>query len=126
MTTLDFDARKLVGPPYWKCPDCGAEKFGVYHINAHSYDRRCVNCWCKGNFPLWPLNRKVVYIDQFAISDMMKSLNRAAEHHSRAAADPFWLALFERLDRVVKLQLAICPYSDAHRHESMVSDSLSR
>ena len=37
------------------------------------------------------------------------------------AADPFWQTLFERLDRLVKLQLVICPHSDVHRHESLVS-----
>jgi hypothetical protein len=116
-----FDARVLVGPPYWHCPKCGEETFGVYHVGPHFYSRRCRNCWQKGEYPLWPLSRKVIYVDQFAISNMMKALNKATAAHSRVAADPFWLTLFEKLDRIVKLQLAICPHSDAHRRESMVS-----
>ncbi len=118
---ISFDPRKLVGPPFKACPSCGAERFGVYNISSDSYSRRCVECWEKGEFALWPLARKVIYVDQFAISNMMKALNKAHQAHSRAAADPFWLTLFERLDRLVKLQLAICPYSDAHRHESMMT-----
>ena len=118
----EFDARDLVGPPYERCEKCGADAFGVYHVSGHSYSRRCRKCWHKGEYPLWPLARKVIYVDQFAISNMMKALNKATQAHSRVVADPFWLMLFEKLDRVVKLQLAICPHSDAHRRESMVSD----
>ena len=97
------------------------DEFGVYHIGAQSYSRRCRKCWQKGDFPLWPLSRKVIYIDQFAISNMTKALNKAGPRHTAAAANPFWVTLFERLERVVKLQLVICPDSDVHRHESMVS-----
>src|SRR5205814_1851571 len=92
------------------------------HVSGHSYSRRCRACWQKGEFPLWPLSRKVIYVDQFAISNMMKALNKAVEAHDRVAGDPFWLTLFEKLERIVKLQLAICPHSDAHRRESMVTD----
>jgi len=67
------------------------------------------------------LSRKVVYIDQFAISNMMKTLNRAHGHHARAADDPFWRQLFERLDRLVQLQLVVCPFSEVHISESVVS-----
>ena len=72
---------------------------------------------------------KVIYVDQFAISNMMKAIDVAAEAHDRAAADPFWLALFEQLERVCKLQLAICPDSRQHFNESLVSpffDALKR
>ena len=72
-------------------------------------------------FPLPGLSRKVVYIDQFAISNMMKTLNRAHGHHARDADDPFWRRLFERLDRLVQLQLVICPFSEVHTNESVVS-----
>jgi hypothetical protein len=60
---------------------------------------------------------------------MMKALDKSHPRHRATAADPFWVTLFERLDRVVKLQLAICPDSDVHRQESMVSshfESLKR
>jgi hypothetical protein len=118
---FQLDPRELVTAPFRSCPNCTADEFGVYAIWSQSYSRRCRKCWSKGDFPLWPLSRKVVYIDQFAISNMVKALNPACRSHKAAAADPFWLTLFERLERVVKLQLVICPYSDVHRHESMVS-----
>ena len=60
---------------------------------------------------------------------MMKAIDVAADAHNRAAADPFWLALFEQLERACKLQLAICPDSSQHFNESLVSpffDALKR
>jgi len=63
----------------------------------------------------------VVDIDQFAISDMMKTLNAEHPHHAAAAANPFWRELFEALEAVVKRQLVICPDSDIHSYESAVS-----
>jgi hypothetical protein len=52
---------------------------------------------------------------------MVKALDPANPRHADAVDNPFWFTLFERLERVVKLQVAICPYSDVHRHESMLS-----
>lgn len=119
--SVRFDPRDFIGPPYWRCPQCSEQTFGVYQIGAQGYSRRCRTCWTKADYPLWPLSRKVIYVDQWAISNMTKALNRAIEAHSRAAANPFWLELFEALERACKLQLVICPYSQVHRHESMLS-----
>src|SRR5713226_2148037 len=115
-----FDARMLVHGPFKACPKCGLNEFGVFQVGVEMYSRRCRNCWFKGSFPLPPLSRKVVYIDQFAISNMMKTLNAKSPSHEAARADPFWLALFEALERVVKRQLVVCPDSDVHHQESMV------
>ena len=66
-----------------------------------------------------PHRKRVIYVDQFAISDMMKAVNVHARAHKRV--DSFWLTVFELLERVCKLQLAVCPSSPAHRDESLVS-----
>ena len=63
--------------PFKTCPQCGAQEFGVYGVHGCMYRRRCRACWHGAEFPLWPLSRKIIYIDQFAISDMMKTLNSA-------------------------------------------------
>jgi hypothetical protein len=55
------------------------------------------------------------------MSDMMKALNPKNEAHARARTHPLWLPLYKRLDRLVQLQLAICPTSEEHRRESLVS-----
>jgi hypothetical protein len=59
----------------------------------------------------------------------MKAIDVTAKAHDKAAADPFWMALFKQLERVCKLQLAICPDSHQHRDESLLSpffDALKR
>ena len=66
-----------------------------------------------------PHHKRVIYVDQFAISDMMKAVNVQARSHKRV--DSFWLTVFELLERVCKLQLAVCPSSPVHRDESLVS-----
>ena len=70
-----------------------------------------------------PHLKKVIYIDQFAISDMMKSIDAEARGHRRV--DAFWLELFKALERVCKLQLAVCPSSPIHREESLVATSFA-
>jgi hypothetical protein len=71
-----------------------------------------------------PHLKKVIYIDQFAISDMMKAIDAKARGHNRV--DPFWLRLFEALERVGKLRLAVCPSSPIHSEESLLAESLLR
>lgn len=125
----EFDRRMFVHGPFRTCPRCGSEEFGVFQVGGEGYSRRCRSCWFGSSFPLPRLSRKVVYIDQFAISNMMKALNAKHPRHGAATADPFWLQLFEALERVTKLQLVVCPDSDVHHSESMVDpwhDALKR
>ena len=115
-----FDPRALIVSPYRECPACHQESFGVLSIGGTRYSRRCRECFSTEWLPLPTVTKKVVYIDQFAISNMMKVINVTMESHARAAADPFWLELFEALERVCKLQLVVCPDSGAHRDESLM------
>lgn len=119
----EFTVRDLVHGPFKTCPQCGSPEFGVYGVHGHMYRRRCRACWHGQEVPLWPLSRKIIYIDQFAISDMMKTLNSEHPRHQAARRNPFWLQLFERLSRLRNLQFAIFPHSDVHRVESLVSDA---
>jgi hypothetical protein len=127
MAGLLFDARVFISEPFVECPKCGKTSFGILSIFRHGYSRRCRNClFPKGDepsvtYPLPELDKKVIYIDQLAISNMMKTLNPGAKAHKRTRTDPFWLRLFERLDILVKLQLAICPDSGFHTRESLLS-----
>src|SRR5579862_6476810 len=117
-----FDPRTLISPPHIACPQCGQSTFGILSIHGTNYMRRCNRreCWHTQMFPLWPIEKQVIYIDQFAISNMMKMLNPKATGHERASMQPFWLKLFQALSRVCQLQLAICPDSNEHRSESLV------
>lgn len=98
-------------------------------ITDNAYLRRCRECFyphpARGDsmirFALPKLNKKVIYIDQFAISNMMKALNPQTKAYQKGTIDQFWLRLYERLDRLCKLQLIICPMSESHREESIFS-----
>lgn len=127
METFKFDPKVFISPPFIKCPKCNEESFGVLTINRDSYTRRCRECFFpKGSdrpqiYDLPKLNKKVIYLDQLVISEMMKSLNPKTKAHQKGKFDPFWLTLFEKLDTLSKLQLIICPDSIYQTNESLLS-----
>jgi len=127
METLQFDPRVFISPPYINCPKCGRESFGILMIGAHHYCRRCRECLHPrgteppASYPLPQLDKEIIYIDQLAISNMMKMLNPDTTAHKKGTLDNFWLGLFESLDSLCKLQLIICPDSGFHTDESLVS-----
>jgi hypothetical protein len=127
MDSFNFDPSVLISPPFIKCPKCGENSFGILMICAHHYCRRCKTCLFPGGnegpalFPLPPLQKKVVYLDQFAISNMMKILNPNTKANLKGTVDQYWWDLYEKLDHLVKLQLVICPDSNVHMNESLVS-----
>ncbi len=82
---------------------------------------RCRACWRTQHFGLPQVTKKVIYLDQNAISNMMKALNPKTDAHRDGRVDPFWQTLFEKLDTLVTLQLIICPDSLTHSNESRVS-----
>lgn len=111
--SVTVDPRGFIKPPFTTCPKCGAEAFGVLMVCDYHYCRRCRNCLHPrgyeppARFPLPNLSKSVVYLDQMAISNMMKALNPSAKGHDRAVRDGFWRPLFEKLDRLSKLQLLV-------------------
>jgi len=126
---VTFSPKDFIHGPYVDCPKCGAKTFGVLTIGARQYTRRCSECFyphphrseSSEGYPLPALKKKVIYVDQFAISNMMKVLNATTKAHQRI--DPFWKVLFEKLDTLCKLQLIICPDSHSHRNESLLAPS---
>lgn len=132
---ITISPKDFINGPYIKCPKCGKNSFGILMICDHHYNRRCSECYYpQGHeplvtYPLPPLHKKVVYIDQFAISNMMKFLNPNTKAHQKGKVNSFWGMLFERLDTLCKLQLIICPDSDFHKYESLLApfyESLKR
>jgi hypothetical protein len=123
MRTITIDPRDFITPPFKKCPKCGGDEFGVLIIGGRRYTRRCRDraCWHTQGYDLPDIRKRVIYIDQFAVSNMMKTLKPDVKGHERAASEPFWRDLFEMLDVVCKLQLVVCPNSDEHRRESLLS-----
>lgn len=113
----------FVSPPFWPCPQCQENHFGVIGIHEFGYYRRCAKCGYpkppeqSAFFPLPPVKKTVIYLDQCILSGMVKSLHP----DRRKKIDPFYFEAFKQLDRLSKLQLIVCPDSEYHESESIFS-----
>jgi hypothetical protein len=121
MRTIRIDPRDFIMNPYLRCPECGAGEYGVLSVSDTRCERRCRACWYTATVYLPDIKKKVVYLDQFAFSNIMKFLSPEVKGHERASAEPFWKELFEILGVVCHLQLVACPDSREHQHESLTS-----
>lgn len=110
----------FISKPYIKCPNCKKENsFGVLMINPSHFTRRCLECRHDETYPLPELDKKVLYLDQFVISNMMKAINEKLGKKDKV--DKTYLRIFEELDTLVKMQLIVCPDSHFQRQESLLS-----
>ncbi|MDF2531099.1 MAG: hypothetical protein K0Q65_680 [Clostridia bacterium] len=122
MKEFMFDPKMFINEPYWDCPKCNANaSFGVISIGGNHYHRKCKECRYSEGYSLPELNKKIIYIDQFAISNMEKALNPKVSPEQRQRIDRFWADLFNLLDTLCKMQLIICPDSITHENESMAA-----
>ena len=104
------------------CPYCGCKSgFAVLLVSGQNYTRKCGTCGKSAQFDLPPLSKKVIYLDQFALSNMAKELDSSSASKRQHYHSNFYLELFKQLDRLGKLQLIICPQSNIHFSESVVA-----
>ena len=105
--------------PFWDCPACGkTEAYGVLLVGDFSYTRRCKECQHKERLYLPEIDKKVIYVDQFVISNMFLHANDPIKE---APHKEFWIGLHNQIQRIVLLQAAIFPDSNIHMDESLVS-----
>lgn len=127
METIVINHRDFISPPFIECPKCKKISFGVLNIESKYYSRRCKEClFPNGDEPavttsLPNLEKKILYIDQFAISNMMKALNPSLVSNPNHSIDPFWSDLFNKIFRLCKMQRVICIESSFHADESLLS-----
>ena len=118
---IPIDPRDFIMTPYLRCPKCRAEEYGVLSVSDTRCHRRCRACWYTATVYLPEIKKKIVYVDQFAFSNIVKFLSPEVKGHQRVAAEPFWKELFEILGVVCHLQLVACPDSREHQYESLTS-----
>ncbi len=111
MPEKKFEPRDLISPPWKTCPACGKDNFGVVIISGSELVRRCRDCSHKRDYKLPKLRKKIIYLDQFVISNLMKLKNPATKGHAAVAADPFWRELHCLLFQLRHLQMICCPDS---------------
>jgi hypothetical protein len=72
-------------------------------------------------FPLPKLRKKIIYLDQYVVSNLMKLENPAHQRNDKLKTDPFWQELRALLMELRRLQLIVCPDSASHVSESRIS-----
>jgi hypothetical protein len=69
---------------------------------------QCTGCRCEVAYSLPVVAKKVVYLDQFVLSNIVK------------AKEARWEPLHARLVELAAMQLIVCPFSEVHREESLL------
>jgi hypothetical protein len=125
---MNINPRIFISKPYLPCPKCRKDGFGVEILGIHSghYMRRCQDCGHNERFSLPTITKKIIYLDQFVISNMVAALDPDTSSDARKTLDPYWLELYKKLDTLSKYQLIICPDSFYHREESLVSKDFEK
>lgn len=121
---MTITRRDFISGPYKQCPNqtCLAEEaFGVFMNieGSRSYTRECVLCGHTESYALPQIKKKVLYLDQFVISNLVKLLDKSHPSHQRIKSDPFWESLFIKLEAASKSQAIVCPDSFYHQDESL-------
>lgn len=117
---IRFDWRELISPPFMTCPACKNPELGTASIGNGFVAYRCRSCGRGARERLPQLRKTLVYLDQMAPSNIAKALD-PVWRTKRGAQDPYWLELFDLLDRLLKLNLLLCPTSPVHEKESSVT-----
>ena len=106
--------------PFQTCPHCGeANSLGILNAGGDSLTRRCRKCRYSLQEMLPEIDKAVIYLDQFAVSNLFKvksgSLKPGAGHAG------FWTELERVANRALLLQQVVFPISDVHSDETIVS-----
>ena len=124
---MKISRRDFISGPYKKCPnsECLADNaFGVFTPieGSRSYSRECIKCGHQEGFALPDIKKKILYLDQFVISNLIKLLDKSHPSHKKIKADPFWESLFIKLEAASKSQAIVCPDSFYHKDESLTGN----
>ena len=117
----------FISEPYKTCPNPECRNLKTYGVfmpieGSKTFTRECTICGFTENFDYPTIKKKVIYLDQFVISNLIKLLDTEHPSHARVAADPFWRELFIRLERATQMQAIVCPDSFHHRDEGLVGN----
>jgi hypothetical protein len=95
-------------------------------IGRGRFTRKCNSCQQTQGFALPQPTKTVIYLDQFVLSNISKVLSSDTPATKKGRIDPFYLSLFAKLRRLLRLQLMVCPQSPIHRDESVVSSDYEK
>ena len=75
----------------------------------------------ENRFPLPKLNKKIIYLDQYVVSNLMKLDNPVHQRNDSLKTNAFWQELRDLLMELRRLQLIVCPDSASHVSESRIA-----
>lgn len=119
---IQFNPSMFIQQPYILCPNCDKNTLGVLTISKEYYQRKCKNCGFDLYKNLPKIMKNIIYIDQFGISNMVKAIHPTMLSKRKSKIDQFWRLLFEKLSKLSKMQLIVCPESTFHYDESIISN----
>lgn len=106
--------------PFIDCPKCDAPSaFGVLLIGGNSLTQRCQICRFTQRTALPTLDKEVIYLDQFAVSNVYKVRSGKTLHPPNV--HNFWVEFERRITRAQISQAAIFPPSNIHHDETITS-----
>lgn len=126
---MKLDPKLFIYKPYTPCPKCRKVTFGILMIHNTSYTKQCYQCMYSESYKVPPIHKKLIYLDQFVISNIMNSLDKESSKYLKLSKDRYWKDLYIVLSRLIQAQVIICPYSRYHFKESLstpVYDKLKR
>ena len=93
-----------------KCPRCHKKAFRRLDIFGDSIMWKCKKCAETGREKLFRIEKKIIYLDQFGYSNILKSTLRNNNDK--------WNKLGDRIRELVEDQIIVCPYSTVHQTET--------
>lgn len=105
--------------PFRTCPSCRQDQLGLLSVGGECLRRRCRSCRHLQVETLPPVDKKVIYLDQFAVSEVFKV--KSGIRRAGANSQAFWEEAERLIKRVYLLQQAIFPDSNIHSDETLVS-----
>jgi len=124
MKTKEIAVRSMIRGPFRDCPRCGENRYGILSVHAKHYVRRCRDCrHTSDHLRLPPLNKKVIYLDQFVISEMAKVNEPNLRKNLERPVNKIWPKMLEKLQLLIRAQMVVCPGSECHFFESLAMDS---
>lgn len=110
-------------PPFRKCPRCKNESLGTLSVGDTMATKRCKDCRYSHGEVLPDVDKRVVYLDQFVISELYKTKTKT--RRPGAPSEQFWLECYSLANRAYLRQQVIFPTSNLHSDETIVWHSPS-
>jgi hypothetical protein len=110
-------------PPFRKCPQCKKESFGTLSVAGNNVTKRCKDCRYSHDEILPDVDKRVIYLDQFAVSELYKT--KEGKRRPGAPSEKFWQSCYALADLAYKRQQVIFPASNLHSDETIVWHSPS-